>query len=309
MNNNKNLKKENNERIFINKELIHFSFDQHNEPVAYAKNGDTVQFCCQDCYCNQVHQDGYEFKKMDMSRNNPATGPLFIKDANPGDILRVEIVSIDIHDSGSMCARTGAGIYDIEGNHCRKFKIEDGMILFDQDIKVPIRPMVGVIGTAPKGEGISTQIPGEHGGNLDIKDLCEGTTLYLPVNVDGALLSIGDIHAVQGDGETVICAMEVSGDVIVKLDVLKEEKKVPTPFIVTKEKYITVASDESLDICSKMAAQKMHEFLQNHSALSDIQSGLLLSISGNLRISQVVNPKKSCVMDFPIGLANEMFNI
>ena len=293
--------------INIDKEQIHFAFDPAGDPVAYAENGDIVKFCCQDCYCEQILIDNFDFNKMNMQRNNPATGPLYVKGAEPGDVLRVEIKAIDLAPDGSMCARTGAGIYEIDGLHCRRFPIEDAEVIFDNEIRIPIRPMVGVIGTAPEKEIISTQIPGEHGGNLDINNLGIGALLYLPVNVPGALLSMGDIHAVQGDGETVICALEISGEVTVKVDVLKNRKDIPTPFIVTESHYITTAADSSLDNCSVIAAQKMHRFLQQHSALTDAQSGLLLSLAGNLRISQIVNPSKGCIMEFPIGLAKEKF--
>lgn len=291
----------------ISKEQINFSFDSAIAPAAYANNGDTVMFCCQDCYCEQILTDNFDFSKMNMRRNNPATGPLYIKGAEPGDVLRVEIKSIDIEEEGSMCARTGAGIYEINGSHCRKFSIIDDKIIFDNEITIPIRPMIGVIGTAPINDSISTQTPGEHGGNLDINNLGVGALLYLPVNVPGALLSMGDIHAVQGDGETVICAMEMSGEITVKVDILKNREDIPTPFIVTENHYITTAADPSLDNCSVIAAQKMHRFLRQHSELTDAQSGMLLSLAGNLRISQVVNPSKGCIMEFPIGLAKEKF--
>lgn len=291
----------------IEKNKIHFAFDGASEPCAYAKSGDTIRFCCQDCYCEQIATDRFDFSHIDMKRNNPATGPLYIREAEPGDVLRVEVCAIDLADEGCMCVRTGAGIYEIEGCHCRRFKVDENEILFDNDIRIPIRPMIGVIGTAPEGAPVSTQSPGEHGGNLDIRDLGAGTILYLPVHVPGALLSMGDLHGVQGDGESVICAMEMSGTVTVKVDVLKNRQDIPMPFLVTKNHYITTAAHSSLDVCSIEAAQKMHRFLQNHSSLTDAQCGMLLSMLGNLRISQVVNPAKGCIMEFPIGLAGEDF--
>lgn len=293
--------------ITVNKENVIFRFSPEETPVAYAYSGDVVKFCCQDCYCEQFKEDT-DFSKANMGHNNPATGPLYVNGAMPGDVLRVEIKAIDLEKVGTMFVRTGSGIYDIDGFHCRKFLIEDGVIKFDNDITIPIRPMIGVIGTAPKNENIRTTVPAEHGGNLDIKDLGVGALLYLPVNVPGALLSMGDLHAVQGDGETVICALEMSGEVTVKVDVLKNRNDIPTPFIVTENQYITTAADPSLDNCSVLAAKKMHRFLQEHSALTDAQSGMLLSLAGNLRISQVVNPSKGCIMEFPIGLAKEKFD-
>jgi len=292
--------------ITINKDQIHFSFDPAEKPCAYASSGSVVRFCCQDCYCGQMQVDHGDYLQMD-NRRNPATGPLSIHNAEPGDVLRVEILAIDLASEGTMCARPGAGIYNIQGYHCRRFKLENGQILFDQGIRLPVSPMVGVIGTAPKTAPLSTKHPGEHGGNLDIRDLGVGALLYLPVNVPGALLSMGDVHAVQGDGETVTCAMEMSAEVTVKVDLLKNRSDIPTPFLLAGNFYLTTAADPSLDVCSLAAARKMQAFLQQHSGLTDVQSAMLLSLAGNLRISQVVNPAKGCLMQFPVGLAREQF--
>lgn len=292
--------------ITINKEQVVFYFNPTETPAAYANSGDTVKFCCQDCYGERITEDGSDLDQGGSDYNNPATGPLYVNGAEPGDILRIEIKSIELEDAGTMCARD-TGVFEIEGSHCRRFPIEEGEIKFDNDINIPVKPMIGVIGIAPEKDIIPTTIPSEHGGNMDIKDLGIGSLLYLPVNVPGALLSMGDLHAIQGDGETLDCALEVSGDVIVKVDVLKDRDDIPTPFIVTDSHYITTAADPSLDKCSHVAARKMHDFLQEHSDLTDVQSGMLLSLVGNLRISQLVNPSKGCIMEFPIALAKERF--
>lgn len=293
--------------IKIAKDKVHFAFDAAQPPAAFAGSGETVCFCCQDCYREQIREDHFNFADLDLSRGNPATGPLYVREAEPGDVLRVEILSIEPAGEGSMCVRAGAGIYEIRGSHCRRFRIRQEEILFDRGIRIPIRPMIGVIGTAPAGEPVPTRVPGEHGGNMDIRDMGAGALLYLPVNVPGALLSMGDLHALQGDGETVICGLEISGQVTVKIDVLKNRPDIPTPFLLAGQRYLTTAAHPSLDQASVAAARKMHRFLQEHTDLSDAQSGMLLSLLGNLRISQVVNPAKGCVMEFPQGLAGEAF--
>ncbi len=293
--------------ISIERTGLRFSFDRQAEPAAHAHSGDTVVFHCEDCYNGQLSEDGYAYSAMDMRWNNPITGPLYVEEAAPGDVLRVDIKRIALPDSGCACVRTGAGIYEIEGSHCRRFSIRDGEVMFDGGIRIPVRPMIGTIGTAPAAGTPKTQVPGEHGGNMDIREMGEGVSLYLPVSVPGALLSMGDLHAVQGDGETVICALEIRGEVTVQVTVLKDRADIPTPFLVTLDRYITTAADVSLDVCSVAAARKMHRFLQEHTGLNDMQSGLLLSLAGNLRISQVVNPLKGCYMEFPIGLAGERF--
>lgn len=291
------------------RDQVHFAFSPDNVPVYRAHSGDTVLFQCQDCYAGQLTEDGQQMESMNMAHNNPATGPLYIEEAVPGDVLRVEILSIQIAKEGSMCAREGAGIYGVTGCHCRRFPVEGEEMVFDKGIRVPLRPMIGVIGVAPAEGSVPTTVPGEHGGNLDIRDMNEGAVLYLPVNVPGALLSMGDLHGVQGDGETVICALEVPGEVTVRVTVLKDREDIPTPFLVTKDRYLATAADPSLDVCSVKAARKMQRFLQDHAGLSPEQAGMLLSLAGNLRISQVVNPAKGCIMELPRGLAKESFTL
>ena len=289
----------------ISKEHIQFQFDPAVEAVASVNSGDTVCFDCQDCYTEQLTEDGMEFARMDMNRNNPITGPLCVNGAEPGDVLKVEILKIELEDHGVMCVRTGKGIYEVDGCHCRKFEIEDGVIHFARGLDIPVRPMIGVIGSCPV-EPASTQVPGEHGGNLDIRELGEGSTVYLPVAVPGANLSMADIHAIQGDGESAICGMECSGKVTVRVTVLKDREDIPTPFVVSGGSCYTTAADESLDVCHVAAARKMHKFLMSQTGISDAQAAMLLSLKGNLRITQVVNPKKGCMMEFPMEVLREL---
>lgn len=286
--------------VLVDDSVFHVFFDKDAAPVARACSGDLATFVCRDCYDGEIAHDYFDFKKINMKNNNPASGPLYVEGAEPGDVLKVEILSIDLADHGCMSARPGVGVYEIDAPVCRTFSIHDGCGDID-GVLIPLKPMIGVIGTAPAGEPESTQTPGEHGGNLDIRNMNAGNTLYLPVNVPGALLSMGDLHGVQGDGETVICALEAPGRVTVRLTVLKS-RSVPTPFLVSPTHYMTTAADASLDVCSVQAARKMHRFLMEHGHLDAAKAGMLLSLQGNLRISQVVNPKKGCIMEFPKGL-------
>ena len=282
----------------IEKDRIQFGFDPEIPPAECCESGETVCFRTQDCYAEQIDTDYKEFSLLDMKRNNPATGPLYVRGAETGDVLKIEIIDIVPEDHAVMCVRLNCGVYDVVGCHCRKFPVHDGKVYFDNGIEIPVKPMIGVIGTCP-AEACDTQSPGEHGGNLDIKDLGKGSTIYLPVSVEGAMLSIGDCHAVQGDGETAICGAEISAAVTVKVSVLKGRKDIPTPFIEDDGNIYTTSGNESLDAASAAAARKMHRFLMEHEKLTDAQASMLLSLAGDLRISQVVNPRKGCIMQFP----------
>jgi len=117
---------------------------------------------------------------------------------------------------------------------------------------------------------------------------------------------MADIHAIQGDGETAICGMECSGKVVVRVTVLKDRGDIPTPFVVSGGSCYTTAADESLDVCHVKAARKMQKFLMEQTGISDAQAAMILSLKGNLRITQVVNPKKGCMMEFPLDVLREL---
>lgn len=297
-------------RVDNNKQKLHYQFGPDIAPVVTANPGDTIMFECVDAYCNQIKDERTLFSEVKRELNNPATGPVYINGAEVGDVLKVNIIKIDIAPFGVMTARPNAGFYgELIPEYASKIiPIRGNKAYFREDIAIDLVPMIGVIGVASTSP-IPTTWPGAHGGNLDCKDLTEGTSIYLPVNVGGALLSMGDLHGVQGDGETVICALEVDGLVTVTVEVLKNRTDIPTPFIVTPSKYITLNFEPTIDAAAKGAAFKMHEFLLYHNNLSIAEVAMMLSLSGNLRICQVVNPLMACCMDFPRGLINERFDL
>lgn len=290
-------------QIVIFDEHYQPTFDKNTPPVARAHSGDTVVFHCRDCYNRTMHADRMAREDMHISCANPATGPLYIEEAKAGDVLKVEILEIQPDVRGCMRVRPGSGTYEIDQSLCRVFSIDPKAMTVDfEGITIPLRPMIGVIGTAPAGDPVDTETPGDHGGNLDIREMTAGSTVYLPVGVDGALLSLGDLHGLQGDGETVICGLEMNGTVTVRVSVLKNRQDIPTPLLVTPTHYITTAAHPSLDVCSVEAARRMHHFLISHTTLDNPHAGMLLSLKGDLRISQIVNPAKGCMMAFPKGV-------
>ncbi|MBQ2770925.1 MAG: acetamidase/formamidase family protein, partial [Clostridia bacterium] len=176
-------------------------------PVARCKSGDTVVFVTRDCYDNAVTSPERPCGDRTDTLANPATGPLFVEGAEEGDVLKVEILKIDLRSWGVMRSSPTAGAfpYLYEKREARIFDLSRGQVEFDEVLTEPVDTMIGVIGTAPAGEGIDTETPDSHGGNMDCNRIVEGSTLYLPVNTPGALLAMGDLHARMGDGEVFIC--------------------------------------------------------------------------------------------------------
>ena len=274
-----------------------------NPPVATAKSGDTVCFETLDCFGCQLKSEDQLLGGLDWSNINPATGPLFVEGAEPGDVLKVEILKIELDKQGVMVDGPGSGVTGVAvtSESTKILPVSDGMVKFNEKLSFPICPMIGVIGTAPADEGVDTGTPGPHGGNMDCTRIGEGATLYLPVNVEGALLAMGDLHALMGDGEVEVCGVEIAGAVTVRVTVLKN-CALPTPFLVNKEVAMAIFSAESLDDAAVGATMSMHSFLMKELHMNEHEAGMLLSVVGNLRICQIVDPEKTCRMELPLSI-------
>ena len=271
-----------------------------NTPAAYCKDGDTVRFETLDCFGGQLTREDQRMGGLDWSNINPATGPLYIEGAQAGDVLKVEILSIELDDHGVMIHSEGERVTGcaVKGDVTRILPIENGCAKFNDKLSFPLCPMIGVIGTAPAEEGIPTGTPGAHGGNMDCTRIGAGATLYLPVNVDGALLAMGDMHAVMGDGEVGVCGVEIAGTITVRVVVLKD-CALPTPFLLTDELAMTIFSAKTADEAGDKATLAMHAFLVNELGMDAHDAGMLLSIAGSLRVCQIVDPEKTFRMELP----------
>ena len=276
---------------------------RENAPAAHAKSGDTVRFETLDCFGCQIKEESQLLGKLDWTNINPATGPLFVEGAMPGDVLKVEILEIELDDHGVMCDGPGNGITGraVTEESTKILPVRDGMITFNEKLCFPVNPMIGVIGTAPAGNGIDTGTPGPHGGNMDCTRIGAGATLYLPVNTEGALLAMGDLHARMGDGEVEVCGVEIAGAVTVRVTVVKN-CGLPTPFLVNDEIAAAIYSAVTLDDASVGATMAMHSFLMQELGLNEHEAGMLLSVAGDLRICQIVDPEKTCRMEIPLSI-------
>lgn len=276
---------------------------ENNPPVAKAKSGETVCFETLDCFGGQLKSENDLLGGLDWNNVNPASGPLFIEGAMPGDVLKVEILKIELDDHGVMVDAPGEGVTGaaVSSESTKILPVENGKVKFNEKLSFPICPMIGVIGTAAKGEGIDTGTPGSHGGNMDCTRIGEGATLYLPVNTEGALLAMGDLHARMGDGEVEVCGVEIAGKVTVKLTVLKN-CKLTTPFLVNSELAMAIHSAETVDEACVGATMAMHGFLTGELGMNEHEAGMLLSVTGNLCICQVVDPEKTVRMEIPLSV-------
>jgi len=293
--------------IIIQREKAVYAMAPENAPAARIHSGDTVLFETSDCFGGQIIEETDRMGTLDWSRINPATGPVFVEGAEPGDTLKVEILRIDLAGQAAMVEAPGEGITGLAAaeENTKILKIEDGKAVFSSRLSLPVCPMIGVIGTAPEKESITTGTPSLHGGNMDCKRIGTGATLYLPVNVPGGLLAMGDLHAVMGDGEVCVCGAEIAGEVTVRVTVVKG-RPLPLPFLITGEHAMTIYSAEGLDTAAEGTTLRMRTFLIEQVKLPAHEAGMLLSLTGDLRICQAVDPNKTCRMEVPLSVIRSL---
>ena len=279
-------------------------FDNSQAPVLKVDSGDTVVLETMMHSHNQVvpGKTIEEIKKLrtDHPGRGPhtVTGPIYVNGAEPGDVLKVKI--------NRIVPRAYATNFNVPGMFGQFPKeYQDGQVKYlylDWDRKIteflpgviiPLRPFPGTIGVARKEPGrYSTVPPGEFAGNMDIRDLTEGTTLYVPVHVPGALLWTGDSHAAQGNGEVNLTAVETAyKEMSVTLEVLKK-LKLDFPRIETPKSWITMGFDQDLNKALDFVKEQTAKFLAEQRKISTDDAAKLMHEVSDCRISQVVNIKK-----------------
>ena len=278
----------------LDKSSVIYSFSPKNAEVIEVDSGEEILIESYDCFKNELKSEEDSLEEFNWDHINPATGPIYIKNAEPGDILKIKIQDIKIADQSVIIVAPGEGVMGdrIEKSQTKVLKIEDNMLVFSEDIKIPVKPMIGVIGTAPTEGEIPAGTPGDHGANMDCKTMVAGNTLYLPVNVKGGLLALGDLHSVMGDGEVAVSGAETAGEVNLKIDLIKDEK-MPLPFLESDKKIITIASADTLDQAVNVATNNMVNYLVDNYDLSLNEATMLLSLIGDAKICQVVDPQKT----------------
>ena len=287
--------------IVIGRDKVSDILDKKAEPAAVCQSGETVVFETRDCYDDAVVSEDRPPGDKGDALEDPATGPLYVEGALPGDILKVEILDIAPRSWGVMRSSPVAGVFheDFSERTARIFELKDGKAVFDENLTLELDTMIGVIGTAPLEDGITTDTPESHGGNMDCKKIVKGSILYLPVNVPGALLSIGDLHGLMGDGEVMICGLETGGQVTVKVTTVKN-CQLPTPFLYCRGDVMTIQSAATLDGAGDMAAKAMKEFVKMATGKDDLEAGMLMSLLSNMAVCQVVDPLKTIRVEFPL---------
>ena len=274
----------------ISREHIAYRLDKENASVLEIDPGQTVVLETYDARTGTIQNNTDLLDHPHPDGANPATGPVYVRNAEPGDALVVEIEKIELAPEGFLAVKAGEGLL---GHMAKSFatrivQIEDGVVHFG-DLRLPANPMVGVIGTSPAGEGISTSFAGSHGGNMDNKYLTEKSRVYLPIYVPGALWSLGDVHGAMGDGEITFIGLEICAEVTVKVDVQKNAAP-RRPLIETATHWITTGDHLDLGQAARIAAEEMVLLIQARSKLSFEEAYMLMSAAVDVQICQCCEP-------------------
>lgn len=284
----------------ITRDNVFFAFGSVAQETARINQNLMIKMETHDCFEGQIQTTKDLLDTLDWDHVNPATGPIYIEGVKPGDILKINIQKIHLRDQSSMVTLPGEGalgdvITDMETSILR---VEEKEIIFKDKIRVKRRPMIGVIGVAPADASIPNGTPGKHGGNMDCTLITEGSSIYFEAQVEGGMFGAGDMHSVMGDGEIVICGAETEGSIEFSSQVV-DLRGLPTPFIQTAELVAVVASAQTVDEAASQATHLMAEFLTKFVNLPINDAGMLMSIVGELKFCQIVDPLKTVRFEFP----------
>lgn len=263
-------------------------FDPAREPVLRITpgTGETIGFETTDAVYAELdrHHDLAQLQ----APINPVTGPVYVEGAMPGDTLAVHIHDIELTTHGWSVSLPGSGALQHvmpEGVFARRCPIEDGVVRVTDRHAFPVRPMIGCIGVAPAEGTNSTIMPAyAEGGNMDVTEARPGSTVHLPVRVPGALLSIGDVHAIMAEGESSFVAIEAQGTAIVSVDLLQGGPVLRAPRIETPEEWLFVGLGDPVQESVRRGYEDAFAFLVDEHGWSAEDAYAVLSAVGDSKL-------------------------
>jgi acetamidase/formamidase len=283
---------------------VHFTWDAGNAPVLTVDSGDTVVVHTRDVSDDQITPDSTveAIAGLDWDRVYPLAGPIAVHGAQPGDTLAIEVLDLHTQGWGWTAILPGLGLLpdDFPDPYLRIFDLTAGDVThLREDIAIPIEPFMGTMGVCPEGASAQPVMPpGKFGGNMDTRQLTRGTTLYLPVQVQGALFSCGDAHAAQGDGEVCVTGLESPMYGALRFT-LHKDRPIPAPQYLTGGPlaprvadgpwYGTTGVGPDLFVGAQEAVRAMVDHLASEYGLSPEDAYLLCSLCVDLRISEIVD--------------------
>ena len=292
----------------------HNKFSKLIPPVLTVKSGAVIKADTYEASDRQLHSDSNleDLENIDFGPIHPITGPVYVEEAEVGDILAVDLLKIDLHDYGWQAIVGGFGFltdrFPDPKLNIHKIDVKNKTSMFNDKVKIPLKPFPGIMGVAPDTEEmLSTIPPRANGGNMDDPSLVEGTTVYFPVLVKGGLFSIGDGHAVQGLGEVCGTAIEAPMTFTYRLRVIKDKPEIKEPQYETDAYYAATGFGTTIDKATKKAVNYMVDHLSNNYDISAEDAYMLCSLVGDLKIAEVVDvPNMLVTMHFPKTILEQL---
>jgi acetamidase/formamidase len=290
----------------VREDAYNYVWDNSIEPALEVEPGEAVELRVRDASDEQITSSSGadDVATLDFDHVNPVSGPVFVKGAQPGDVLEVELLEFRPRDGWGWTALIpGFGLLADEFPEpwlrISRVEVERGRVAWSHEISLPYRPFPGTIGVAPAEPGQHSIVPPSRwGGNIDTKHLQAGTALYLPVGVEGALFSLGDTHATQGDGEVCGTAIEAAMDVTLRLSV-RRDFQIDAPQYRLPEGALAPEQQTSFHVCTgvgpdlmeaaKDAVRAAIRHLEERRRLDRQEAYALCSVAADLRIHEVVD--------------------
>lgn len=266
------------------------------EPLIRVESGAVIEVNTEEASDKQLNPESTveDIKNLSFDPIHPLTGPVYVENAEPGDILKVKLHKIELGSWGWTGIIPGFGFLSDEFDEpwikTFEFDKNSNTAAFSEDINIPLKPFPGVMGVAPDTEEeLSTVPPRANGGNMDDPNMTEGTTVYFPVQVEGALFSIGDAHAAQGHGEVCGTAIEAPMRIVYEVEVIKDGHEIQEPQYETDDYYAVTGYGETIDEAAKKATRYMIDYLETEHDMDRNDAYALASLAGDLKIAEVVD--------------------
>lgn len=280
----------------LNAEQTHDRFSRTIPPVLRVPSGAVVEVYTQEASAGQLTPESKveALSSLSFDPIHPLTGPVYVEGAEPGDVLAVTLHEFEVGDWGWAAVIPGFGYLadEFQEPYLKVFQIDKATntARFSDRITIPLQPFAGVMGVAPATDSLlSTVPPRANGGNMDNRHMTAGTTVYFPVFVEGALFSIGDTHAAQGDGEVSGTGIEAPMRIVYEVRVIKGGRAIAEPEYETDEFYAVTAHATTLDEAAKNATRYMVDYLAEVHGLDRPEAYILASLAADLRIAEVVD--------------------
>ncbi len=282
---------------------LYYEASPANPPTLWVEPGEVFEVVTQmgraldiSCVPEELRDDWLHYTSERVERANPSSGAIWVRGVRPGMAVEVFIEDMELAPVGYTAFLGDNPLFPstpVTGSKrrsARVVRIRDDQVIWDERLAIPTRPMVGMVAVAPAHEAQSTVRVGHWGGNLDVQEVCPGAGVRLVAHVRGALVHIGDVHAVQGDGEIAGSAIETSAVIRLRVEVMERPPEMIWPRIVTPDRIFTVGSSRPAERAFRIAVSELIAWLGADYGLAPEEAVLLLGQVLEARATQVVNP-------------------